>query len=262
MAGSNRSGRLEGKVALVTGAASGIGAATAELFVREGASLVATDIDRRRGEDLVARLAGIRAGSAVFVEHDVSSEAEWLSAIAAVRREYGRLEILINNAGIMPAIRPLEETSLEEWRRVMAVNLDGVFLGVKHGIAAMKALGGVIVNVSSVAGLVGMPIGGAYGPSKAGVHLLTKSAALECAHLGYPIRVNSVHPGYVRTGMTDAIAATLGEEKFGQRLHAVVPLNRLADPSEIAEAILFLASDGSKYATGSAVVIDGGWSAQ
>ncbi len=253
--------RVANKVVLLTGAASGIGAATAELFVREGALLIATDIDRANGDALARRLAALGAGEATFIQHDAAKEADWIAVLAAIQRRHGRLDILVNNAAVMPALVPLEDTSLDEWRRVLAVNLDGVFLGVKHGIGAMKARGGAIVNVSSVAAMVGMPLSGAYGPSKAGVHLLTKSAALECAHLGYPIRVNSVHPGYIRTPMTDAIAAGFGSDVFDRRVAKTVPLHRLGDPADIAEAILYLAGDQSKFATGSALVIDGGWTA-
>jgi NAD(P)-dependent dehydrogenase (short-subunit alcohol dehydrogenase family) len=253
---------VAGKVALVTGAASGIGAATAALLLREGASLLATDIDARRGEEFVRRLEAAHPGHLAFAPHDVADEPAWMAAIETVRRRFGRLDILVNNAAVMPAMIPLEETSLAEWRRVMAVNLDGVFLGVKHGIAAMKSAGGAIVNVSSAAALVGMPISGAYGPSKAGVHLLTKCAALECAHFGYQIRVNSVHPGYIDTPMAEAIAATFGADQFERRVAKTVPLRRLGATDDIAEAILYLASDRAKFATGSALVIDGGWTAQ
>jgi NAD(P)-dependent dehydrogenase (short-subunit alcohol dehydrogenase family) len=249
-------GRFAGRIALITGAASGIGAATAELFARDGAKVVATDIDPASGEALAARLA------ASFVQHDVADEGSWIAALEAAQRQHGAIDILVNNAGVLPAMLKLEETPLAEWRRVMAVNLDGTFLGVKHGILAMKGKGGVIVNVSSVAGLVGMPITGAYNASKAGVHLLTKCAALECAHLGYRIRVNSVHPGYIRTSMTEEIAETLGEDRFSRHLGATVPLRRMGDPADIAEAIAFLASDQSKFATGTALVIDGGWTAR
>lgn len=256
------SGQLDGKVVLLTGAASGIGSATAELFVQEGATLVATDIDQSGGERLLDRLQAIGTRQACFLRQNVAMESDWTGVIAEALTRFGRLDVLINNAGVMPALAPLEETSLEEWRRVMAINLDGVFLGVKHGIGTMKQSGGIIVNVSSVAGLVGMPITGAYSPSKAGVHLLTKSAALECAHLRYDIRVNSVHPGYIQTAMTEAIAEEFGDERFQRRLNSVVPLQRLGEPQDVAEAILFLSTERSKFMTGTALVVDGGWSAQ
>jgi NAD(P)-dependent dehydrogenase (short-subunit alcohol dehydrogenase family) len=144
----------------------------------------------------------------------------------------------------------------------MAVNLDGAFLGVKHAIRAMTGRGGAIVNVSSVAGLIGAPLNGAYSPAKAGVLLLTKSAALECAQLRPPIRVNAVHPGYIRTDMTGSISGTLGAERFERRVRNTVPLGHMGEPADIAEAIVFLACDQSRFATGSSLVIDGGWTAQ
>jgi NAD(P)-dependent dehydrogenase (short-subunit alcohol dehydrogenase family) len=163
---------------------------------------------------------------------------------------------------VLPALVGLADTTLEEWRRVMAVNLDGVFLGVKHAFRKMSGRGGSIVNVSSVAGLVGMPLTGAYAPSKAGVLLLTKAAALEGAKFERPVRVNAVHPGYIATDMTTDIADILGEERFDRRVKSVVPLKTLGAPEQVAEAIAFLASDKSKFTTGSSMVVDGGWTAQ
>lgn len=256
------SGRLEGKVALLTGAASGIGAATAELMVREGARVLATDINTKRGEALVAGLAKFGADRVSFMRLDVAQESEWEGAMLRVAERFGPLDILVNNAGVAPELVPLAQTSLEEWRRVMSINLDGTFLGVKHAIRSMTGRGGAIVNVSSVAGLVGMPLNGAYSPAKAGVLLLTKCAALECAQLESPIRVNAVHPGYIRTDMTGAISDTLGTERFARRVRKTVPLKRLGDAADIAEAIVFLASDQSKFTTGSSLVVDGGWTAQ
>ena len=255
-------GRLEGKVALVTGAASGIGAATVELMLREGARVVATDISTPRGEALVARLAQFGANQFAFMPLDVAEEPEWESTIRAVVERFGPLDVLVNNAGVAPELVSLAETSLAEWRRVMSINLDGTFLGVKHAIRSMTGRGGSIVNVSSVAGLVGMPLNGAYSPAKGGVLMLTKCAALECAQMERPIRVNAVHPGYIRTDMTGAIADTLGAERFERRVRNTVPLKRLGEAADIAEAIVFLASDQAKYSTGSSLVVDGGWTAQ
>lgn len=251
---------LQGKVVLVTGAASGIGAATAAAMLREGARLVATDIDPGRGEALAGRLSG--DGELAFMAHDVTDEAGWERVFAQAEERFGAVDVLVNNAGVMPRIVPLAETSLEEWRQVMSVNLDGVFLGVKHALRRMKGRGGAIVNVSSVAGLVGMPLTGAYSPSKAGVLSLTRCAALEGARFDPPVRVNAVHPGYIRTDMTGTIADTLGADRFERRLQSTVPLRRLGEPEDIAEAILFLAGERSRYATGSSLVMDGGWIAQ
>jgi len=175
---------------------------------------------------------------------------------------HGPPGILVNNAGVAPLLVPLAQTSLEEWRRVTSINLDGVFLGVKHAIRAMTGRGGSIVNVSSVAGLIGAPLNGAYSPAKAGVLLLTRSAALECASLDPPIRVNAVHPGYIRTDMTGSISDTLGAERFDKRIRRTVPLGHMGEPVDIAEAIVYLASDQSRYMTGSSLVVDGGWTAQ
>ena len=255
-------GRLEGKVILLTGAASGIGAATAELMLREGALLAATDVDDARGNALVARLAPLAADRIHFFKLDVTKEAEWEAAVAQVTARFGPLDVVVNNAGVIPQIVSLVDTRLDDWRRVMAVNLDGVFLGVKHAIRSMTGRGGAIVNVSSVAGLVGMPLTGAYSPSKGGVTLLTKCAALECAQLDPPIRVNAVHPGYIRTDMTAAISDVLGAARFERRVEKTVPLRRLGDADDIAEAIVFLAGEQSRFATGSSLVIDGGWTAQ
>ncbi|MBE0594498.1 MAG: SDR family oxidoreductase, partial [Gemmatimonadales bacterium] len=174
----------------------------------------------------------------------------------------GPPDVLVNNAGVAPLLVPLAQTSLEEWRRVISVNLDGVFLGVKHGIRAMTGRGGAIVNVSSVAGLIGAPLNGAYSPAKAGVLLLTKSAALEGASLKPPIRVNAVHPGYIRTDMTGSISDTLGVERFERRVRRTVPLGHMGEPGDIAEAIVYLASEQSRYMTGASLVVDGGWTAQ
>ncbi|HYF61115.1 MAG TPA: SDR family NAD(P)-dependent oxidoreductase, partial [Burkholderiaceae bacterium] len=223
------SGRLAGRVAVVTGGASGIGAATVALMLREGARVVATDVDARGGAASIDALAPELRGAATFMPLDVTDEDAWEATFARVAREVGPPDVVVNNAGVMPEIVTLTRTSLAEWRRVTAVNLDGTFLGVKHAMLAMAGRGGSIVNVSSIAGLVGMPFNGAYGPSKAAVAMLTKGAALEGARSDPPIRVNAVHPGYIRTDMTGAIADVLGAERFGQRVRSVVPLRRMGD---------------------------------
>jgi NAD(P)-dependent dehydrogenase (short-subunit alcohol dehydrogenase family) len=251
---------LAGKVALVTGAASGIGAATVEALLRDGAFVMATDLDAAAGAAMLARV-GAAAGRLAFVRQDVSLEADWQAAVEAAAACFGPLDVLINNAGIAPPHKSLAQTTLDDWRRVIAVNLDGVFLGVRQAFLAMAGRGGSIVNVSSVAGMVGMPLTGAYGPSKAGVLLLTKGAALEGARLSPPIRVNAVHPGYITTAMTGSIEDTLGTERFERRVRATVPLAHMGEARDIAEAIAFLAGGRSKFTTGSSLVIDGGWTA-
>jgi len=224
---------MDGKVALVTGGASGIGRATVRRLAAAGCSVVATDVDPA-GEEVVADLSGAR-----FVRHDVADEAAWERAIAATVDAHGRLDVLVNNAGIS-RVGAVTDTRLEDWRRLMAINLDGVFLGCKHGIAAMREHGdgGAIVNVSSISGIVGAPMASAYCASKGGVRLLTKSLALECAAEG--IRVNSVHPGAARTAIWGTVG--LGPEDEAA-IAAAQPMGRMAEPEEVADAIVYLASD-------------------
>jgi len=254
--------RIRNKAAIVTGAASGIGRATAELFAREGGRVLLTDVDPS-GEK-VAKSIG---GEARFLRHDVTDETSWAGAVRAAVEAFGRLDILVNNAGISLA-KPLGEMTLVDWRRLMAVNLDGVFLGTREAVRAMRPTGGgAIVNVSSASGLVGSPTASAYCASKGGVRLFTKAVALEVA--GDGIRVNSVHPGGVKTPIwakadfwPGLVAQSGSEDAAFQALAGAAPLGRLADPEEIAEAILYLASDASKFMTGSELVIDGGYTAR
>lgn len=250
-------GRIAGKTALVTGGASGIGAAIALELSREGATVVVTDLNETAGAAVAADLM-----NGQFLRHDVTSEADWKAVVAQVQESYNGLDILVNNAGVMPALKTIEETSYEEWKRVMAVNMDGVFLGVKYGIGAMKERGGAIVNISSIMGLVGEAIVGAYSASKGGVRLFTKSAAIECANLGYPIRINSVHPGYIDGGMFGTMADTFGAEGLRERFAGKTPMRRLGRPEEIAKGVLFLVSDDSSFSTGSELVLDGGYTAR
>lgn len=194
--------------------------------------------------------------------HNVTVESDWEACIAATRDRFGSLEVLVNNAGVMPATKTIEETSYDEWKRVMSVNMDGVFLGVKHGIGTMKEKGGSIINLSSIMGLIGEAIVGAYSASKGGVRLFTKSAAVECANLGYPIRINSIHPGYIDAGMFAAMADEFGADSLRQRFAARTPMKRLGKAEEIAKGVLFLASDEASFSTGSELVIDGGYTAR
>ena len=256
------SGSLEDKVVLVTGGAAGIGAATVERLLEEGATVAASDIDRARGEALLARLGAAHPGKLSFQPHDVTSEPAWVETFAALVSRHGRVDVVVNNAGVLPAVVPLVDPSLAEWRRVMAVNMDGVFLGVKHAMRVMTGRGGSIVNLSSVAGLVGMPLNGAYGASKGGVLLLTKCAALEGARLDPPIRVNAIHPGYIETEMVTSIITAVGSANFDKRIKRAVPLRKLGAPRDIADAVVFLASDHSRFMTGASLVVDGGITAQ
>jgi NAD(P)-dependent dehydrogenase (short-subunit alcohol dehydrogenase family) len=254
--------RLANKVALVTGAAMGIGQACAELFAKNGAAVAVSDrlapAGRRVADQIVA--AG---GRATFLEHDVTREEDWTRVIAETQRTFGRLDILVNNAGV-GRMGDVEHTTLDEWRSLLAVNLDGVFLGIKHAIPAMRAAGsGSIVNLSSIEGLVGDPGLAAYNASKGAVRLLTKSAALYCAKAGTKIRVNSVHPGYIWTPMVQhATEASGNAEEMRRMLESLHPVGHLGEAADVAYGILYLASDESKFVTGSELVIDGGYTAQ
>jgi 3(or 17)beta-hydroxysteroid dehydrogenase len=246
--------------ALVTGAGSGIGRATALALAREGARIIVSDVDETGGAETVG-LVEAAGGAARFVSHDVTDEPAWEWALAAAADAFGTLGVLVNNAGVLPEPIPLEDTTLASWRRVNAVNLDGVFLGVKHGIRMMRGTGGAIVNLASVYALVGAAHIGGYGASKAGVASLTRSAAVECAALGYPIRINAVCPGYIDTGMTEETAQSLGYD-VRAAMAKQAPMKRIGRPEEIADAIVFLASARSSFTTGTTLTIDGGYAAR
>ena len=250
-------GRVDGKVALITGGASGIGLATAGLLADEGAQVVLTDLVESE-----ANAAAVAARRGRFYKLDVTRENEWIVVTDAVVSEFGRLDILVNCAGVS-LLKDVETTTLEEWRRLMAVNLDGTFLGCKHAIRVMKERGsGSIVNMSSVAGLVGAANLAAYSASKGAVRLLTKSVALHCARKGYNIRCNSVHPSFVETPMLRSmLTAARDPQKLEANYASAAPLGRLAKPIEIARTILFLASDEAAFTTGAELVVDGGLTA-
>jgi NAD(P)-dependent dehydrogenase (short-subunit alcohol dehydrogenase family) len=254
--------RVKGKVALVTGGAMGIGEASARLLASEGAAVVISDLNVERGSS-VADEINCGGGSAMFVEHDVADEGAWRRTIDATVAKFGRLDIVVNNAGLGIG-GDVEHATLDDWHRLMRVNLDGVFLGTKHGVQTLKQFGGgSIVNLSSIEGLVGDPNLAAYNSSKGGVRLLTKSAALYCAKAGYKIRVNSVHPGYVWTPMVENYLRSAGDIEAGRKqLDALHPLGHVGEPSDIAYGVLYLASDESKFMTGAELVIDGGYTAQ
>lgn len=248
-------GRVQDKIAVVTGAASGIGLATARLFIEEGARVVVADIATEAGKRAAAEL-GDRAS---FRQLDVTREDQWIQTMDATVRELARVDILVNNAGIA-MLKDIEATTLEDWRRTMDVNLDGVFLGCKHGVRVMKETGGgAIVNLSSIAGIVGYHSLAAYCASKGGVRLLTKSVALHCARKKYNIRCNSVHPSFADTPMVQStIASARDPDKMRANIEAASPLGRLARPVEVAQTILFLASDESAFTTGAEFLVDGG----
>jgi 3(or 17)beta-hydroxysteroid dehydrogenase len=253
-------GRVEGKVALVTGAASGLGKAAVRMLAREGARVVVTDVNESGGRE-VAEALGERA---CFWRLDVTQESDWETVVDGVLATFGRLDVVVNNAGIGIA-KDIESLSLAEWRRVHAVNLDGVFLGCKHAIRGMRRCGakGSIINISSIAGLVGVGNLAAYCASKGGVRLLTKSVALHCAKAGYGIRCNSVHPTFIETPMVEGLARLGGDlEKGKALLTRTIPLGHMGEPDDVANAVLYLASEESKLMTGSELVIDGGATAQ
>ncbi len=258
--------RVEGKVALVTGAASGIGRSAALMLAREGARVVATDVQDEKGDSLLAELRAL-GGEADYHHHDVTSEEEWCAVIAHTKARFGRLDVLVNNAGIGLSC-PVVDMLLADWRRQTAVNLDGVFLGVKHALPLMReGGGGSIINVSSIAGIRTSPNVSGYCATKGGVRLFTKAVALECAAAKDGVRVNSLHPGITETAIWDTLIGTAEEgsnagpargptlDKLTAR---AVPLGFKAMPDDIANGILWLASDESRYVTGTELVIDGG----
>ncbi len=259
-------GRVEGKVALVTGGASGIGAGCAELLAKEGATVVVSDVQDAKGEDLAGAIRNA-GGKARFVHHDVTSEDAWIDVIGDIEKTEGRLDILVNNAGIGVACPSITLMKLEDWRRQQAVNVEGVFLGTKHALPLMRKAGngGSIVNMSSVAGLKGSPVLAAYSATKGAVRLFTKAIALECAGAKDGIRVNSVHPGIIETPIWLSIAG-VGQPgvnappDLDAMSTTAVPLGVKGVPADIAEGVLWLASNESRYVTGAELVIDGGLS--
>ena len=249
-------GRLEGKSCLISGGSKGLGAAQARLFAREGARVAVGDILDAEGARLVDELRASGA-DALYVRLDVTSESDWERAVSAVMEEFGALDVLVNNAGIYNRA-PVEDTTLEEWDRVMDVNSTGVFLGTKHSIPAMRRSGGgSIVNMSSVAGLVGSRTQTVYNASKGAVRLLTKSTAVQYAAAG--IRANSVHPGVIETDMINEVIRT--DEERATRM-SLTPIGRFGTAEDVANGVLFLASDEASYVTGAELVIDGGLTVQ
>ena len=250
-------GRLEGKVALISGGAQGQGESEVRLFAKEGAKIVFGDIIDAKGKKVEAEI-NEAGGVAKYVHLDVTDENDWNSAAKLLSKLYGKLDILVNNAGIAMAGKNLEEVTSEEWDRIQEVNSKGVFLGVKAALPYMKASGGgSIVNISSMAGIVGVPGIAAYAASKGAVRLLTKSIAVEYG--AHNIRCNSVHPGYIETEMISGLLAN--SEAMTNRL-AITPLGIFATAHDVALSVLYLASDESRYVTGSELVIDGGITAQ
>lgn len=249
-------GRLEGKITLVTGAGNdrGLGAATARRFAEEGAFVYLTDVDAA-GAEAVAGQIRDTGGAAEALVHDVTSEAAWDSVFAAIEKGHGRLDVLVNNAGIA-VLKPLTMLTAADWEKQNKVNLDSVFYGTQRAVALMRKVGhgGSIINLSSIGGLVGVPACAAYGAAKGGVRIFSKVVAMECAAEG--IRCNSVHPGMIETAMQD-VARRDNPEGF-KEIVASVPMKRLGTPMDIANMNLFLASDEANYITGAEFTVDGG----
>ena len=252
-----KDGRLAGKAVLISGGASGIGLATARRAMDQGAHVAVGDVDLDAGERAARESPGLH-----FVRLDVTSDESWATAVADVRERFGRLDGVVNNAGIF-LVGDIETMSDADWHRTQAVNVDGVFFGCRHAVRALKAHGGSIVNLSSVSGIIGGHNVVAYNASKGAVRMLTKSVALYCARREYGIRCNSVHPTFVDTAMYQGIVEGARDpERIRAALLAQVPLGRVAQPNEVADLIVYLLSDESAFVTGAEMVIDGGMTAQ
>ena len=252
-------GRVDGKIALVTGAASGIGLQASLRLAEEGARVMMTDINVENVKKEAEKLGR----NAEFLKLDITLEEDWISVLRETVKRFQSLDILVNSAG-MVLIADVEQISLEDWRQVHAVNLDGTFLGCKHGVRVMKEFGaGSIINLSSVSGLIGGFNLAAYNSSKGAVRMLSKSVALHCARSGYGIRCNSIHPTFIETPMLKSMIQDAPDpEKARQTLIRQVPLRRIGTTDDVAKMIVYLASDESTFVTGTEMVIDGGVVAQ
>jgi 3(or 17)beta-hydroxysteroid dehydrogenase len=243
-------GRVQGKVALVTGGGSGLGAADCELLAAEGATVIVTDVKLAAAEAVADRIGGIAMAL------DVASETQWQEVIAAIDARFGRLDVLVNNAGVV-VVADLEQTSLEQFRWVNAIMSEGVFLGCKYAIPLMnKGGGGSIINMSSTGALLGYPVFLAYAAAKGAVRSMTKSIAVMCQEKGFKIRVNSVHPGAIETPMVQQASGRPGEEQTVPE--GVLPAGAVGHPKDVANMVLYLASDESRFVTGAELVIDNG----
>ena len=254
-------GRVENKVALVTGAAQGLGAAIARMLAREGAQVVLTDINLAGAEEQAQAINAELHGAAVALAQDVTDEDRWREVVAESVERFGGLDILVNNAGI-GSMASVEDETFENWRHVHAVDLDSVFFGCKHAIPKIAAAGGgSIVNISSISGIIAGHNMAAYNSAKAAVRHLSKSVALHCARSGNGIRCNSVHPVFIDTPILGGMLDAVGRQKGLDKLTRQIPLGRIGDPDDVAYAVLYLASDESKFVTGAELKIDGGISA-
>ena len=254
---------LTNKVAIITGAARGIGAECGRLLAWHGVKVVLTDISEKEGSNLADEIKGI-GGTATFKQHDVTREEQWIDIIQSTITQYKGLDILVNNAGINK-VNMVEDLTVEDWRRVMAVNAESAFIGTKYAILAMKpggaaGKGGSIINISSTGGIVGVLAEAAYCASKGAMRLFTKVAALECGKLNYGIRVNSVHPGGIQTDMIDDAYAQYGKLNVDPSIFPAA--SEFGRTQDIANGVLFLASEASRFITGSELIIDNGYTAQ
>jgi NAD(P)-dependent dehydrogenase (short-subunit alcohol dehydrogenase family) len=259
-------GRVDGKIALITGGAQGLGEAAARMLAKEGARVAITDVNIEGAQKIAESINSARKGTAIAIQHDVTQQEQWVHALAQTHKAFGGLHVLVNNAGIS-AGTDVEATSFEDWKRVHAIDLDSVFLGCKFAIPMMAetvkatGLGGSIVNISSISGIIAGHNMAAYNSAKAAVRHLSKSVALHCARKGYRIRSNSVHPVFIATPILDPLVQRFGKEEAYAKLARQVPLGTIGEPDDIAYALLYLASDESKFVTGAELKVDGGISA-
>ena len=254
-------GRVENKVAIVTGAASGLGFAAAQKLMDEGAKVLLTDINEEVINSMPERLSNYSETQFHTAVHDVANEDSWINVIENAENHFGKINVLVNSAGISLGA-DVVSTDFEIWKKVHQVNLDSVFLGCKYAVPIMSKSGqGSIINLSSISGIVAGWNTAAYNSSKAGVRLLSKSVALYCAKKGYDVRCNSVHPAFVDTPILDPLKQAFGEENAVAKLSRQIPMNKIGDTDDVSFAILYLASDESKFMTGTEIVLDGGLSA-
>ena len=253
--------RVEGKVAIITGAASGLGFAAAQKLLEEGAKVMLSDINEEVINSMSERLSQFSQTQFSTCIHDVTNEDSWIELIDKTEKDFGKINILVNSAGISLGA-DIVSTDFEIWKKVHEVNLDSVFLGCKYAIPKMSAYGhGSIINISSISGIVAGWNTAAYNSSKAGVRLLSKSVALYCAKKGYDVRCNSLHPAFVNTPILDPLKQAFGADEAVAKLARQIPMNKIGDTDDVSYAILYLASDESKFMTGTEIILDGGLSA-
>jgi NAD(P)-dependent dehydrogenase (short-subunit alcohol dehydrogenase family) len=257
----NPMGRVDKKIALVTGAAQGLGAAISIMLANEGAKVALSDINIEGAREVASGINADHPDNAIALEQDVADEAGWQRVLGQVQADFGGLNILVNNAGI-GSVASIEDESYENWRRVHAVDLDSVFLGCKYGVPLIaESGGGSIVNISSISGIIAGHNLAAYNSAKAAVRHLSKSVALHCARAGNNIRCNSVHPVFIDTPILDGMAQGGDRKAALQKLGRQIPIGHIGQPDDVAYAVLYLASDESKFVTGSEIKVDGGISA-